>query len=53
VVAEPAKWAGAISIWGRHIKVPVRGAEAGWGVLDPLAEVTEVTPGRQVDPLAP
>jgi hypothetical protein len=31
-VAEPAsKWAGAISIWGRDIKVPVRGAGAGRG----------------------
>jgi hypothetical protein len=30
-VAEPAKWAGAISIWGRDIKVPVQGAEAGRG----------------------
>jgi hypothetical protein len=49
----PAKWAGTISIWGRNIKVPVRGAEAGRGVLDSLAEVIEVTPGSQVDPLAP
>jgi hypothetical protein len=31
-VAEPAsKWAGAIGIWGRDIRVPVRGAEAGRG----------------------
>jgi hypothetical protein len=31
-VAEPAsKWAGAISIWGRDIKVPVRGAGTGRG----------------------
>jgi hypothetical protein len=27
--------------------------EAGQGVLDPLAEVIEVAPGSQVDPLAP
>jgi hypothetical protein len=29
MVAEPAsKWASAIGIWGRDIRVPVRGAEA-------------------------
>jgi hypothetical protein len=38
---------------GRDIKVPVRGAGAGRGVLDPMADVVEVTPGSQADPPVP
>jgi hypothetical protein len=31
-VIEPAsKWAGAVGIWGRDVKIPVRGAGAGRG----------------------